>query len=233
MKIIVAGSGKVGTSLKNFFINLGIPFNVYSKNSEPHGDIIFLAINDSAVADSVRKISSQNSTIKIVQFTPAVEIIYKNQFILHPYASITEKTDIAEIFFSLWGRNDPVLEKLLNDCRLNFFHAGSFPTAGYHTSAVISGNFTQYFVLAAKKILQEEGFSDDQSSRLIKQLVITALENSLSGGVEKITGPASRGDNITIEKDAAFLESKNKDLSNIFNNINKLISEAVKSGDIF
>ncbi len=233
MKVLVAGSGKVGTALKSFFNGSGISFKEYLKDSEPDGDIIFLAISDFVVAQAVKDITSKNSLIKIVQFTPAIEIAHENQFILHPYASITKETDISEIFFSLWGKQDTVLETILDHCRLNFFYAGFSPTPGYHTSAVISGNFTQYFVLAAKKILKDEGFSDEQSSKLIKQLILTSIDNSLSGGVEKITGPASRGDDVTIEKETAFLELKNKEMSNIFMQINKLISEAVKSGDIF
>ncbi len=233
MKVFVAGSGKVGTALKSFLNRSGIPFKEHLKDSSPDGDIIFLAISDSAVAQEVKDITSKNSLIKIVQFTPAIEMAHENQFILHPYASITKETDISEIFFSLWGKKDAALESMLHHCRLNFFYAGTFPTPGYHTSAVISGNFTQYFVLAAKKILEDEGFSDEQSSKLIKQLILTSLENSLSGGVEKITGPASRGDDVTIEKEATFLKSKGREMSNIFRQINKLISEAVKSGDIF
>jgi hypothetical protein len=232
MKVLVAGSGKVGTALKSFFNRSGISFKEYLKDSEPLGDIIFLALSDSVVSGAAKNIASKNSSIKIIQFTPAVEIAHENQFILHPYASITKEADISTIFFSLWGKKDPFLETMLHHCRLNFFHAGAFPTPGYHASAVISGNFTQYFVLVAKKILEHEGFSDDQSSRFIKQLMLTSLDNSLSGGIEKITGPASRGDDVTIEKEAAFLESKNKEISNIFRQINKLISEAVKSGNV-
>ena len=91
----------------------------------------------------------------------------------------------------------------------------------------------RFFYLAARQILEKEGFSDLQCEKLISQLIDTSLRNIISSGVDGITGPASRGDTGTVEKDSSFLDSENRDFAIIFKKINELITKAVKSGNIF
>jgi len=233
LDLYIAGKGRVGTALSIFFTKQKIPFRIFDDEAIDVSGILFAAVADSDLKNLLVKIRSKNRHLNIIHFSGAVKPGIEKCFLLHPYASITKKTDISEIVFTFWGKKAPVIEKVLSNAGLNFFYAGIHPGSMYHTSAVISGNFTQYFFIAAKELLNKQGFSDTQSSALIKQLILSSIENCEKGGISGITGPAARGDAEIIRNETEALKQKNIEFAKLFYNINKLISKAVKNGTIF
>jgi predicted short-subunit dehydrogenase-like oxidoreductase (DUF2520 family) len=152
--------------------------------------------------------------------------------LLHPYCSITSDTDLKDVVFTLWTKKSEKIKELLKDTNLNFVFAGTVPSPLYHASAVISGNFVQFFILSATELLQNEGFSKKDAELLINQLILSSVKNTVLG-INGISGPASRGDITTIKTEAVALAEKNKEVAEIFKKINNLIKKAVNNGTIF
>jgi hypothetical protein len=231
LKIFILGKGRVGTAFSKHLKNKNIPFTQCrnTKFSKRTG-LIFVAVSDDVTGTVLQKIREKNPEIHIVHFSASAEFTDEKTFLLHPYSSIFADTDISKILFTLWGKKNRIVEIMLQSSGIRFVKAGSAPSLLYHTSAVISGNFTQYFFLAALEMLKKEGFSKSASEKLIEQLITSSVNNVSKHGLHGITGPAARGDLNVIEKETAHLIRSNRELSEVFNNINMLILKAVKNG---
>jgi len=233
LNFFLIGEGKVGTAFSNFFNIRKIAVKKCRDRSILNETgFVFVAVSDESTSEVILKISNNNPQLNIIHFSAATTFKDDNIFLFHPYSSISESTDISEIIFTLWGQKNHSVETALENTGLQFIYAGTAPSPFYHISAVISGNFTQYFFLTAFEMLKKEGFSDSDSRKLIGQLMKSSISNIIESGVKGITGPASRGDIAVIKKETEQMKTVNKDLSIVFNNINKLISTAVKNGNI-
>lgn len=233
MEFFIKGRGRVGTSLNSFFHSKNIELKVLSENDSESCGVLFVALPDDHVLQYVTKIRNINKHLHIIYFSGGVDINADRCYLFHPYASISKESDLSKIIFTLWGRKNPTLESVLKKVSLNFVYAGNRPTPFYHISAVLSGNFAQFFFNAAVELLGRQGFSKQESLSLVKQLINSSIENCERSGIAGITGPAARGDTNTVESETKILADENDELSRIFFSINSLILKAVKDGTIF
>ena len=81
-----------------------------------------------------------------------------------------------------------------------------------HLAAVFANNFTNYLLTSSVEILEKEGIDRSYLDSLILETVNKALT---SGPLKSQTGPAIRGDMLTIEKHLKLL-SFSPELSNIY-----------------
>ncbi|HRZ79850.1 MAG TPA: DUF2520 domain-containing protein, partial [bacterium] len=65
------------------------------------------------------------------------------------------------------------------------------------------------------------------------QLVTSSINNISKYGLQGITGPAARGDLSVIEKETAALMTVDRELAEIFSNINRSIRKAVQNDHLF
>lgn len=234
MSVFLLGKGKVGTAFSKYFNNNKISFTHCKECTiKNESGIIFIAINDREVSGIISNINNNNPDLNIIHFSASTIYEDNKVFLLHPYSSVSENTDISEIIFTLWGNKNDDLENEINLLGIKFIYSGALPSPYYHISAVIAGNFTQYFFLAASEILKKEGFSDSNSKKLITQLINSSIKNCTELGIKGISGPASRKDFGIINMETGKLKSINEKLSDIFNEINNLISKAVNDDTIF
>jgi len=224
MNIFLIGQGNVGTALSNFLQLAGINHEILETVPENKDGILFLAVSDSAVKTLLEETLKKNPEIFAVHFSAATNFESKRVFLLHPFSSINKKSELNQILFTLWGEKNPAFEKMLKKTGLNFVYCGITPDPLYHTSAVISGNFTQFFTLKALEILQSSGFSKEVSEKLIRQLVNSSLDNVFRDGIKGITGPASRGEKEVLLNEIKALSEKDKKLAELFKSVNEVIS---------
>ncbi|MGI6393773.1 MAG: DUF2520 domain-containing protein [bacterium] len=233
MDFYIAGKGQVGTALISFFKSKNRAINDFNEEDSGKTGILFAALPDDHLLNYLLKIREKNSSLNIIHFSGAAKFDLKKCYLMHPYASITKKSDFSNIVFTFWGEKNPTLETVLKKTGLNIVYAGIRPTPLYHISAVMSGNFTQFFFIAATELLKKQGFSKDESIALIRQLTLSSIENCITSGISGITGPAARGDKNTVLFEKEILSKKDEQLAEVFESINKLISLAVKNGAVF
>ena len=224
MNIFLIGQGKVGTALSNFLQLAGINHEILETVPKNKDGILFLAVSDSAVKTLLEETLKKNPEIFAVHFSAATNFESKRVFLLHPFSSINKKSELNQILFTLWGEKNPAFEEMLKKTGLNFVYCGITPDPLYHTSAVISGNFTQFFTLKALEILQSSGFSKEVSEKLIRQLVNSSLDNVFRDGIKGITGPAARGEKEVLLNEIKALSEKDKKLAELFKSVNEVIS---------
>lgn len=225
------GEGKVGSALKKHFNKNQSPFEIFDVNRENDLEgVLFLAVPDDVVCGLYRRISEKFRKMTLIHFSAGSDSEDLN--LLHPYYSIAPDTNLNSITFTLWTKTPEKLKKQLKNSGLNFVFAGTTPSPLYHASAVISGNFAQFFILSAIELLQNEGFSKKNAEKLIDQLMMSSIKNA-SLGIKGVSGPASRGDIKTIQTESEALAGQNIEIAEIFKKINKMIKEAVDNGTIF
>ena len=221
MNIFLIGSGNVGTALSNFLQLHGINHEILEKVPENKEGILFLAVSDSAVKPLLEETLLKNPEIFAVHFSAATHFESDKVFLLHPFSSINKKTELNQILFTLWGEKSTVFEDMLKKTGLDFVYCGGNPTPLYHASAVMSGNFTQFFALKALKLLQSSGFSKEVSEKLVRQLINSSLDNVFRDGIKGITGPAARGEKEVLSNEINALSKEDKELAELFKSVNE------------
>jgi len=227
MNVFLIGQGNVGTALSNFLQARGITYEIVMKVPENKDGILFLAVSDSAVKPLLEETLEKNPEIFAVHFSAATHFEDKRVFLLHPYSSINKKSELNQILFTLWGEKNTVFEEMLHETGIDFVFCGKNPGPLYHASAVMSGNFTQFFALHALKILQSSGFSKEVSEKLVRQLVNSSLDNIFRDGIKGISGPAARGETKVLLNEINALSGKDKELAGLFKAVNEGIADLV------
>ena len=232
MNFFLLGRGKVGSAILKHFDKKNLPlfeFNIEKTPKNSKGTL-FLAVPDEKISQLTKEISTKFPNLSVIHFSAASDT--EDMHLLHPYCSIGKETDLSDITFTLWSKNREVFENIIHFAKINFVYAGITPSALYHISAVLSGNFSQFFTTAALELLKKEGFTEENALKLIDQLILSSIKN-ISHGTEGISGPASRGDDRTIKKEALEIKPLDPELSEIFTQINRMIKNAVKNGTVF
>jgi len=236
--LYIAGNGRVGKALRRHFTLRHIPYKPLPRNWEgkpPQEGILFLAIPDAEVERVLREIYSVTPpSLRIVHFSAAFPSIRRRVHLLHPFASIGHGIELADLLFLWAGHQDNLFRRFLNEHEFHFFYSDTPPGPGYHTAAVLIGNFTQYLYLASRHILEHEGFSSRRLDTLLKQLVDTSLFHVRTKGIAGITGPAARSDDEVTKQEALFLEATMNAprLANVYRETSWLITKAVRNGSI-
>ena len=229
MNIFLIGSGNVGSALSNFLQLHGIDHEILEKAPENKSGILFLAVSDSAVKPFLEETLRKNPELFAVHFSAATHFEDERVFLLHPFSSINKKSELNQILFTLWGKKDPAFEEMLKKTGLEFVYCGQNPGPLYHASAVMSGNFTQFFTLNAMELLERSGFSKENAEKLLRQLVRSSLDNIFRYGKKGITGPAARGEKEVLLNEYAALSKENPALAELFKAVNGAVSELTEN----
>ena len=229
MNIFLIGQGNVGTALSNFLQLAGIKHKILGAVPENKSGILFLAVSDSAVKRLLEETLLKNPEIFVVHFSAATNFESKRGFLLHPFSSINKKSELNQILFTLWGEKNPAFEEMLKKTGLEFVYCGQNPGPLYHASAVMSGNFTQFFTLNAMELLERSGFSKENAEKLLRQLVRSSLDNIFRYGKKGITGPAARGEKEVLLNEYAALSKENPALAELFKAVNGAVSELTEN----
>ncbi len=237
--IYLAGNGRVGQALRRHLNRRHIRYRSLHRGWEenpPRTGTLFLAVPDREVlrALSLHYPEIKGSSFRIVHFAAGHPIVRRGVHLLHPFASIDRDTDLADIRFVWFGHHDTALGKFLEEIGLHTVTVKRTPSTGYHTAAVLLGNFTQYLYLAAEALLAHEKIPARQIGPLLRQLLATSIRNVEQHGIAGLTGPAARGDIVTINREWLFLDNtiSAPRLAAVYREISAIIAEALQDGSI-
>lgn len=229
MKLGFIGAGKCGMSLARYFKSNGIEvtgfcsrheisdsgFNLLTeKELAESSDIIFVTVTDTAIGEVWKALRCIDLTGKVIchcsgsmtseVFEGAAEGVAAS---MHPMLAFnscnTDKAAIKNAFFTMEGGTLAVeqLSRLLSICGNRYRVIKKECKAEYHAAACFASNFVVAVCERAEQHLMNCGFSRDESHSALVPLMKNNMDNIVSCGThEAITGPASRGDMITIEK---------------------------------
>ncbi|MFT6320196.1 MAG: putative short-subunit dehydrogenase-like oxidoreductase (DUF2520 family) [Granulosicoccus sp.] len=236
LKIILIGAGNVGFHLGKKLHEIGLEIEqVYSRkitkakrlgkiikceaiqnldDISTEADLYILAVPDSAIekvaADLSTRIPSSKLVVHTSGATPSMVLkpYFKNYGIFYPLQtfSIGREVDFANIpicIDSNLKKHRILLEKLGKRISQNVHQINDRERAILHVAAVFVNNFSNNLFTIGEKITSTEHLPFDILKPLIKETVDKITQHAPS---EMQTGPAKRGDEITIQLHLKYLE---------------------------
>ncbi len=236
LKIILIGAGNVGFHLGKKLHEVGLEIKqVYSRkiskakrlskilkceaiqkldNISTGADLYILAVPDSAIekvaADLSNKIPKSKLVVHTSGATPSTVLkpYFKNYGIFYPLQtfSIGREVNFENIpicIDSNLKKHRTLLERLGKLISQNVHQINDRERAILHVAAVFVNNFSNNLFTIGEKITSTENLPFDILKPLIKETVDKISQHSPS---TMQTGPAKRGDEITIELHLKYLE---------------------------
>ena len=194
-------------------------------------DVYILALSDDALLGVSKKISLKKSNQIIVHTSGSIPMTVlensaANYGVFYPLQTFTKnrKVDFEQIPICIESSNEWVLQTHLDmasELSSKVYQIQSEQRLALHISAIFANNFSNYMYQIAEKILHTQNIPFDILKPLIRETAEKVMEHS---PVDIQTGPAKRGDVLTIEKHTAFLSS-----DPTYKEIYQLISNSIQN----
>ncbi|MGN0163984.1 MAG: Rossmann-like and DUF2520 domain-containing protein [Candidatus Ornithomonoglobus sp.] len=229
MKIGFIGAGKCGMSLAAYFAGNGIEvcgfssrhkeensgFDFYSAEElVKRSGIIFMTVTDAAISEvwqKIKRLDLENKIICHCSGSLTSEAFdgakHENVCSIHPMLAFNSRSTssdaIKKAFFTLEGGANAisVISKLLDKTGNKYKIIDKSCKAEYHAAACFASNFVVAVCERAEQHLESCGFSREEAHEALIPLMRNNMDNIIACGTRgAITGPAARGDMMTIEK---------------------------------
>lgn len=194
--------------------------SVFSKHTEitsdfnaiKVADVYLIAVSDDAIGEVSKKLTSKNGLVVHTSGSCALDVLSTNQRkgVFYPLQSFTKgkKVNFKEIPICLEAtqKNDLLLlEQLAHLISEKVFNISSEQRKSIHLAAVFVNNFTNHLYHIGNDICTNKNIPFELLHPLIKE---TADKISTLTPHEAQTGPARRGDLITVNNQLGLLENK-------------------------
>lgn len=228
------GSGKCGMSLARYFRQKGLSVTGFSSRHDvsdaefgflskeellKKSDVIFITVTDSAIYSVWEELSGFSLEGKIICHTSGsadsevfVGANKENVGSIHPMLAFSSRATscdaIEKAFFTIEGGEKFVsaIEYILKACSNRYKIIDKSCKSEYHAAACFASNFVVSVCEKAERHLMNCGFSRDEAHAALIPLMKNNMDNIISVGTHSaITGPAARGDMVTLEKHRAVL----------------------------
>lgn len=246
IKAVILGGGNVATHLAAIFIKTaGISLvQVYNRSItaiEPlrehtaitndikklkKADIYIIAVSDNAINKISSKITKQNALVVHTSGSTTIDVLqsHKNYGVFYPLQTFSKNTpvDFSNIPICLEANNPndlSLLENLASKISNTHYHINSKQREHLHTAAVFVNNFTNHLYYIGNQICKEHDMEPTILQPLLQE---TAKKTARFSPYTAQTGPARRGDKLTIEK---HLEKLTQNQQEIY----KLLSHSIAS----
>ena len=234
------GAGKCGMSLAYYFRSKGIKISGFSSRSDNtedfeflscgelvrKSDVIFITVTDTAIPqvwDEIRHMDLTDKVICHCSGSVSSEIFEGANpgtvCSVHPMMAFNSRHTsieaISDAFFTVEGGKTAVdrVSEILSICNNKFKVITSENKAKYHAAACFASNFVVSVCYEAVKLLTECGFTKEEALKALTPLMCRNMENIIDVGCEgAITGPAIRGDMVTLDRHMKVLNEKEKKL---------------------
>ena len=237
MKISIVGTGNVAFHLGKRLKEQGVTINqvigrdaskvawlaeiLKSKTAsffekiDTSSDVFIVAVSDSAIADAAEKLSTYIDNQLVVHTSGSIpstvlQPFFKNFGVLYPLQTFSfnsqPKFDEIPIFINGTPQyNVDFLETLAQKVSPRVFSISDEDRMTLHVAAVFVNNFTNHLFKIGAEIVGKQDLPFDILLPLIEETV-NKIRQNLPADMQ--TGPARRGDDVTIEKHLAFLEKQ-------------------------
>ena len=254
MKIVILGAGNLGFHLANRLHECGEKvLQVFSRKKNKaeevaemvmaqaidhledvraDADLYILAVRDDAIEEVAKKLAKSLPPEKLVVHTSGVtpSIILGNFFqqfgVFYPLQTLSRKrqTDFSSIPICVFASNElntALLEKLGRKISKQVFFVDDKKRATLHVAAVFANNFVNHCYQISSEILQKANLPFEVLQPLIQE---TAAKIQQNQAADMQTGPAIRGDEVSLKKHIAFLEKQHPDYVNIYKQLSNSIN---------
>ena len=213
MHVAIVGPGRLGRSLHLLLGRAGVRTTLCSR-SEPvpeAAEVVLLTVPDRAIAAAASAVPRGPTVLHCSGATgldPLVGHVHAGS--MHPLMTFPGPEvglpDLTGVSAAIAG--DP---SALDAARWLCGELGlrPLPVPGdrrlYHAAAVLAGNFATVLMAEATRVLVEAGAPPDRAASALAPLALASIRGALPDPEAGLTGPAARGDTVTIEGHRAAL----------------------------
>ncbi|HTB25402.1 MAG TPA: Rossmann-like and DUF2520 domain-containing protein [Puia sp.] len=191
-------------------IKLGTSSTSYISSIEKRTDLIIIAIKDEAVSGFLKNLGEVKCLIAhtagAIPMSVAKGSNNKLYGVLYPLQSLRKEMETIPPITMLVDGNSHESKKLIKEFAGSIaekvLEADDETRLKYHLTATIVNNFTNYLFILAESFCKKENISFEVLQPLMEETVLRMRNNS-PGSFQ--TGPAIRGDKITLEKHRQLL----------------------------
>jgi predicted short-subunit dehydrogenase-like oxidoreductase (DUF2520 family) len=217
----IIGPGRAGTSLADALATAGwtvAPILTRRDDPSPAAvgvDLLVIATPDAAIAGTAARVNPVPSTVVAHlagSLGPAVLAPHPRRAALHPLASLPDRARGAAVLRAgcWWAVDgDPLAERVVADLGGRSIPVDEATRPAYHATACIAANHLVALMAQVERIAAAHGLPAEP----FYELAAGALANARADGAARaLTGPAARGDEVTIERHLAALDPAERDL---------------------
>lgn len=231
MKVSIIGAGNVATQLalalrraghtivqignrsndagQELAKTVGATFTANLRDLEA-ADVYLVAVKDDAIADVSSQLQLDGKVVAHTSGTKTKDILSftSSDFgVFYPLQTMTKfaKVDFSGIPILIEGSNEMALTKLellARSVSQNIHRVDEQQRQWVHIAAVFANNFTNHMYVVAEKLLLDHNLP----FTILQPLIQRSIENLNKFSPSELqTGPATRGDSLTIEKHIELL----------------------------
>ena len=215
MKVVILGSGNLGTQLRYALLDAGHEIlQVWHRNENivAGADVYIICVKD----DAINLVFSQIEQSGVLQTTPSPVVVHTAgsvpmgslSGVLYPMQSFSKdkRVDFSEIPIFIEATNadaKKVIEELANSISQHVTEADSETRKKLHLAAVFASNLSNHCYRLAEKLVEKEGLDFKLFGPLIRE---TASKACIMSPKDAQTGPMRRGDKEVIKKQMAMID---------------------------
>jgi len=236
IKVIILGGGNVAYHLTNEFLkNRSVKLvQVYNRNLKnieylknktsitnritelEDADIYIIAVSDNAITQLSSKLSLPNKLVVHTSGSAGIKDLHSSskKGVFYPLQSFSKNSTLnfLEIPICIEAENNDdllALEKLTKSISTNCYKINSEQRKYLHIAAVFVNNFVNHLYHLGNKICEENKIPFEILLPIIKETANKIVELS---PYEAQTGPATRNDAKTIEKQRSLLTTNKQEI---------------------
>ena len=233
LNIVMLGAGNVATHISRHLHSIGHSIScIYSKTKESaaklaHGlatkgtndpqevptsaDFYIICVPDQAIEEVVHQFQDRNGIWLHTAGAVSIEVfksVQSHYGVLYPLQTFSKTHTVSLLDTPLLIEgSDPETTREIGDLAhsisSNVHEMDSFSRMVTHLAAVFANNFTNHMVRLSQQILEEHNIDRTLMDVILKETYRRAAE---LGAHNTQTGPAMRGDEVTMQKHRALLK---------------------------
>lgn len=213
----LVGPGRAGMSLRTALIDVGWECAAVFGRGDDHSDAAndvdacIIATADADITDVAASIEPTNAIVMHLSgATPLAVLDHPRTAALHPLQSLPEPevgaASLRQCYYAVAG--DDIAQQMAEELSGKWFSIDDADRAIYHCAAVIASNHTVALLGQVERLATSIGVPFEA----FESIVSTSIANTwASGPAAALTGPASRGDQVTIDAHRAALIERHAD----------------------
>uniref|UniRef100_A0A7C5V5W3 DUF2520 domain-containing protein n=1 Tax=Caldicellulosiruptor owensensis TaxID=55205 RepID=A0A7C5V5W3_9FIRM len=185
-------------------------------------DVIFIAISDTFIEEVSKNLYSPHLSKKVLGHlsgaltSDVIKTECRGKFSLHPIQTLKGQPEDVQILkkavFSLEGDDEgkKIAKIILQKIGNKYIELKKEDKVVYHLAATVASNYLVALLNFSYLLYKKIGLEDEVIFSIIKPLSFASLENFLNDRLNCLTGPAARGDVLTLQKHYNALPDEKK-----------------------
>lgn len=209
------GAGRLGTALAGAMRDAGLDVDgPLGRGADAAGaDAVVLCVPDGEIAAAASCVRPGPVVGHVSGATTLAPLAPHRAFSLHPLMTVpagAPPTAFADAPCAVAG--DPIAYELAEALAMRPFAIGDADRVAYHAAASIASNFLVTIEAAAERLVATAGAPRE----LLVPLVRATVDRWAEQGDDSLTGPISRGDEVTVARQRAAVADRAPDLLPLF-----------------